>query len=108
MKDPPMTRDNNLDIRIQFHSPDGDYVAVFLRDGAEWYLNGALVGTGWTRHEAVEDLIELARHLVIHGFNFLTDGIVSNDDRAWLFDKLDWGDSDDEMYRAIRDLGVKR
>lgn len=103
-----MTRDNNLDIRIQWHPPDSCFAAVFLRDGEEWYLTGALVGMGDTRGEAVDHLIEQARHLVLNGTNFLLTTPMSVENRTWLFDKLDYGESDDEMYLAIRMLGVKR
>lgn len=108
MKDPPMTRDNNLDIRIQWHSTDSVWAAVFLRDGEPWFLEGALVGMGSTRGEAVTDLCEIAKYLVTHGANFLSEYMVSVEDRVWLFDKLDFGDTDDEMYKAIRALGVQR
>lgn len=103
-----MTRDNNLDVRIQYHSPDSVWAAVFLRNGEPWFLDGAMVGMGSTRGEAVDDLVEIAKYLVVNGENFLTEAVMSVEDRTWLFDKLDFADFDDEMYKAIRDLGVKR
>lgn len=102
-----MARDNNLDLRIQWHSPDSMFAAVFLRDGAEWYLEGSLVGMGSTPDEAVADLLEVAEYLVINGANFLSEATVSIEDRTWLFEKLDFGTDNDEMYKALRALGVK-
>ena len=97
-----------MDLRIQWHSPDQAHAAIFLRDGEEWYLDGALVGMGSTPDLAVEDLLGIAKHLVIHGQNALLaswrdkGGLLPLADREWLFDLLDPGSDDDEMYAALR------
>jgi hypothetical protein len=89
-------------VEIQWHSPDAVWAAAFIRDGKAWYLDGALVGMSAVREGAVTDLIAAARHLVINGENYLTGGPILLADRDWLFEVLDQGPSDDEMYAAIR------
>lgn len=95
----------DIDIKIQWHSPDQMFAAVLVRDGKEWYLDGALVGMGSMPDKAVAELLELARYLVIEGENFLTDGPLSLEDRIWLFKVLDQGAlaNGDRMYVAIRE-----
>jgi hypothetical protein len=95
---------SSFDLRIEWHSPDQHWVAVFLRDGEPWFLNGAMVGFGVEPGDAVADLMGIARHLVIHGENFLTDAPLGLDDRKWLFSKIELADRayTDEMYLAIR------
>lgn len=93
-----------IEVRIEWHAPDAQYAAVFLREGAPWYLNGALVGFGNDPAGAVDDLVALAVHLVIEGENFLTQGPVDLVDREWLFVRLDVGpnaEDRDAMYEAI-------
>ena len=89
-------------VKVEFHSPDAVFVAGFLRDGEPWILNGALVGMGGTREEAVTSLTGIARYLVLNGENFLTDAQLPLADRQWLFAVLDQGPLDDEMYAALR------
>lgn len=94
-----------IDIRIQWHSPDSVFCAVFVRDGQEWFLNGALTGMESQPGDAVQQLIEEAQHLVIHGENALTDGLIPLEDRIWLFKLLDQGSEfkiNEQMYAAIR------
>ncbi len=74
---------------------------MFLRDGNPWCLNGALAGMGGTREAAVTDLCGIARHLVMHGENFLTSGPLPLADREWLFRVLDDRPSDGEMFAAL-------
>jgi hypothetical protein len=95
----------NIDIRIQWHSPDQVYAAVLVRDGQEWYLDGALVGMASAPWDAVHALMEQAQVLVLQGENFLTDGPISLEDRIWLFKLLDQGsvhNVNEQMYAAIR------
>lgn len=98
----------DIDVRIQWHSPDRLYAAIFIRDGEEWYLDGALVGMDSTPGGATDGLCEIAQHLVIHGENALTQGQIPLADRIWLFKLLDQGtfgndrDTNEEMYAAIR------
>jgi hypothetical protein len=108
---------NPINIRIEYHSPDQAWAAVFMRhpvmpDGTTaiqsepWYLNGALVGMGSAPSSAVEDLIEEAKFLIINGENFLTAAAISEplniEDRQWLAKLLAPLDVDDEMYLALR------
>jgi hypothetical protein len=96
----------DIDIKIQYHSPDQAFAAVFIRNGEPWYLDGALVGMASTPAQAVADLLDIAQHLVLQGENFLTQGaVISLEDRKWLFSLLDgWGDWNtlQEMYVAVR------
>jgi hypothetical protein len=87
-------------VKVEWHSPDAMFAAAFLRGGKAWTLDGALVGMGTTRAAAVEDLCGIARHLVIEGSNFLTEGTLLLNDRAWLFKVL--APADDEMRAAMR------
>jgi hypothetical protein len=75
---------NQVDIRIQYHSPDQAWAAVLLRDGEPWFLDGALVGMGVEPSSAVQDLIGIVIHLIVYGENFLTAGLLTNLDRQWL------------------------
>jgi hypothetical protein len=95
----------DIDIKLQWHSPDRAWVAVFVRDGLEWYLDGALVGMASTPPQAVAELLAMAQHLVVNGENFLTSGPLSLADRIWLFKLLDIGDESgtEPMYVAIRE-----
>jgi hypothetical protein len=109
-----------MDIRIEWHSPDQMFAATFLRPMASsqgrpvmepWYLEGALVGMGSTRSEAVADLISIADLLVTEGENFLTNGPISLEDRTWLFKLLDEGSTSDAedmqaRYEAMRNAGM--
>lgn len=97
-----MSDENHLLVRVEWHQPDASWSAVLLREGRPWFLDGALVGMGDTPGEAVENLVELAKHLVIHGENFLIDWPLSLADREWLFRLLEPGDENDEMYGALR------
>jgi hypothetical protein len=104
----------DIDVRFQYHSPDQAWAAIFLRDGAEWFLNGALVGMGSTLDEALTDLMGIAQHLVVHGENFLTEGQIPPGDREWLFHLLDRGllhqglaSESDVMYAAMRQAGFR-
>jgi hypothetical protein len=96
----------DIDVKLQWHSPDLAWAAVFMRDGEPWYLDGALVGmVESTPGDAVTELLAIAQHLVITGENFLTEGQIALADRIWLFKLLDvaqGGTVDDEMYSAIR------
>jgi hypothetical protein len=78
----------DLDIRIQWDSSDQMFAAVLLREGKEYHLNRALVGMGSTKGQAVDDLVDRARHLVIEGDNLRTDGQISMEDRRWLLSLL--------------------
>lgn len=94
---------SDIDVKIQWHSPDQVFAAVFVRDGAEWHLDGALVGLSSRPSIAVDELIGLACYLVVEGENFLTDGPITLSDRLWLFRLLDQGTiANDEMYAAVR------
>jgi hypothetical protein len=107
-----------MDIRIEWHSPDQMFAATFLRPVASsqgrpvaepWYLNGALVGMGSTRDLAIADLIGIADLLVLQGENFLTEGLISLEDRTWLFKLLDEGSDAEDMqarYEAMRNAGM--
>jgi hypothetical protein len=100
---PKAAAPGGFDVRVEWHAPDVAFAAVFLRDGQPWFLDGALVGMAGSRGGAVDDLVGIARHLVTHGENFLTDMPLSLPDREWLFGLLDAGpDPHDEMYSAIR------
>jgi hypothetical protein len=92
----------DLTVSVGWSQDDLSFAAVLLRDGKPWYLNGALVGMGSTREAALTDLLGIARHLVMHGENFLLPGLLPLADREWLFSLLDSGPSDDEMYAALR------
>lgn len=99
----------DLDIKIQWHTPDLMWAAVLMRDGKEWYLDGALVGIGDTPDRAVADLLGVMEHLIREGENFLTDGQISRDDREWLFRLLDRGNDGtgiQERYEAVRRAGI--
>lgn len=95
-----MPRSSCFVVKVEWHSPDAAFAAVFLRDGKPWFLNGALVGMGSTRATAIDDLCGIARHLVIEGSNFLTEGELLLADREWLFRVL--APADDEMCAAMR------
>lgn len=95
----------DIDIKIQWHTSDTAWVAVFMRDGEPWYLDGALVGMGFTIDEAVAELIGIAHGLVVTGENFLTESVITLEDRTWLFKLLDRGNEVDKIqarYEAIR------
>jgi hypothetical protein len=98
----------SFDVRIEYHSPDRAWAAVFIRDGEPWYLDGALVGMSGAPASAVAELVGQAQHLVLHGENFLTEGQIPLEDRKWLFSLLDLTTEDDEMYLAIRnaEMGI--
>lgn len=94
----------DINVRLQYHTPDRAWAAVFVRNDREWYMDGALVGMAATPPQAVAELLALAQHLVIHGENFLTEGQIPLTDRIWLFKLLDCtGEMNDEMYKAIRE-----
>jgi hypothetical protein len=96
----------DIDVKLQWHSPESCWAAVLMRDGEPWYLNGALVGFASQAGDAVTDLLRSATHLVEFGENFLTDRQVSLEDRVWLFKLLDRGNrvnDIDRMYQAIRE-----
>lgn len=103
------SRRGQVDLRVQWHSPDQVWAAVFMRDGQEWYLDGKLVGmdASGTVGGSVEDLIEQAAYLIEEGENFLGD--VTLEDRVWLFSVLD-GTLDptlnQRLYRVLRDAGA--
>lgn len=95
-----------FDVRFEWSMDDQAYAVAFLRDGKPWYLDGALVGMGPSRADALTDLCGIARNLVMEGTNYLMGGrVLTMADRHWLFRLLDTGDSDDKMYRALRDAG---
>ena len=96
-----------MDIRIEWHSLDQVYAAVFVRDGEPWYLNGALVGVDSRPDTAVLSLVEQAEYLILHGENFLTEAFLSVEDRVWLYWQLDPGCTDDEMWKVLRNLGAQ-
>jgi len=99
----------DMDVKLQWHSPDQAWAAVFMRDGEPWYLDGALVGMGLTPHEAVDDLVGIAHHLVVAGGNFLLQDGISPLDRKWLFNLFDRGNDVGDIqrrYEAMRDVGV--
>jgi hypothetical protein len=94
----------DIDIKVQWHSPDLVWAAVLVRDGEPWFLNGALVGLHANISGAVAELLGLMKHLIIHGENFLTEGEIPLEDRIWMFKLLDGGIGDEEnseMYLAI-------
>jgi len=93
---------DGMNVNLSWHMPDQCFAAVFVRDGEPWYLDGACVGMGSTRGEAVEDLIGIAEHLVVHGHNFLVPDGIPIADRRWIFAILDPGSRDDAMYSALR------
>ena len=97
-----MTAAPEFTVQVQWHAPDQVFAAAFVRDGQPWFLGGALVGMGSTRGAAVDNLVGTARHLVIHGENYLTSQPLSLPDREWLFSLLDHGDSDVQMYAALQ------
>jgi len=92
-------KSSGMEVRLEYHSPDRVWVAVLLRAGQPWFLDGALVGMAATQGKAVEDLTGIARHLVIHGENALLDGPLSLGDREWLLAVL--GPADTEMLDAM-------
>lgn len=93
----------DIDVKIQWHSPDSVFAAVLVRDGEPWYLNGALVGMSGDPGDAVAELIEQAIHMVTTGESFLIEGQIEPEDRIWLFKLMDQGSlSNEEMYAAIR------
>jgi hypothetical protein len=93
----------DIDVKLQWHSPDSVFAAVLVRDGEPWYLDGALVGLSGDPGDAVAELIEQAIHMVTTGESFLTDGEIELGDRIWLFKLMDQGSlANDEMYAAIR------
>ena len=103
--------DNEINVQIQWHSPDQAHFAVLMRDGVPWYLDGALTGSGETPGAAVDQLIGEAIHLVIFGENFLCAAPLSLADRIWLFKLLDTRipfDKNEEMYSAIRQANDNR
>lgn len=92
-----------LAVEIEWHAPDYVYAAGLVRDSRPWILDGALVGLGPTRGKAVDDLMRLARHLVVHGENYLTPAPLSLADREWLFTVLDRGrDPNIDMWAALQ------
>jgi hypothetical protein len=95
-------------IEIQWHAPDLMYAAALWRDGEPWFLDGALVGMAASRVGAVDELIAAARHLVIEGENYLTEGQIPLADRQWLFRLLDPGDTTDDMYAALRQAEARQ
>ena len=96
----------DIDIKIQWHSPESCFAAVLVRDGEPWYLNGALVGMSSTPSDAAKELLEQAGFLVENGENFLMAGAeISLEDRLWLFKLLDMGGDTDAIqrrYEAMR------
>ena len=71
-------------VQVEWSHDDQAFAAALVRDGEPWYLDGALVGMGTTREQAVTDLTGIARHLVITGANYLTSGPLPVPDRRWL------------------------
>lgn len=97
-----LTTPTDLVVRIQWHAPDFQFAAGLVRDGKPWILDGALVGMGYTPGQAVTELVGAARHLVIHGQNYLHPEPLPLADREWLFSLLDTDpDPGDPMYAAI-------
>jgi hypothetical protein len=95
-------KSSGMEIRLEYHSPDRVWAAVLLRSGQPWFLDGALVGMGADPAKAVADLTGIARYLVIHGKNALTEEL-SVGDREWLFSLLGQGAPGDyEMREAMR------
>lgn len=94
----------SFNVQVEWHSPDQVHAAALVRDGQPWLLGGALVGMGSTPGKAVDELAGAARHLVIHGRNYLTTEPLSLADREWLFALLAAAglERDDEMHAAIR------
>jgi len=94
----------DIDVKLQWHSPDRVFAAVLVRDGEPWYLNGALVGMSGDPGDAVAELIEQAIHMVTTGESLLMEGEIELADRIWLFKLLDQGSlANDTMYAAVRD-----
>lgn len=87
----PVHQPGEMNVLIQWHAPDLMFTAVFVRGGEPWYLDGALVGMATTADQALTDLLDNADWLVREGESFLTNGPISEDDRAWLFELLDKG-----------------
>lgn len=98
---PTAMRTEAFSVSIQRHDPEGVYAAGFQRGGQPWILDGALVGIGATPVQAAGDLARIARHLVIHGENFLTPSPLSLADREWLYSVLG-GPRDTEMREALQ------
>ena len=96
---------SDINVKLQWHAAEQCHVAVLIRDGEPWFLDGALVGMGSTPGAAVDGLIYEAIHLVTEGENFLTRRPIALAHRIWLFKLLD-GTIDftrnEEMYTAIR------
>ena len=92
-----------FDTRIQWHAPDGAFAAVLIRDGSPWFLDGALVGMGSTRSEAIQDLERLAWFLIVNGSNGLMDAPLEPADRSWLLDLLEPG-AEPDLVRSVRNL----
>lgn len=90
-----------MTVMLEYSAPDAAWVAVLVRDGEPWYLDGALVGMDSTPGDAVTELIGMMRYLARHGTNFLTTTTLPLDDRKWLFGLLDHGVSDEETYTAL-------
>jgi hypothetical protein len=71
-------------IRLEYDNAEEGWVAVFVRDGEPWIMDGALVGMGTDPASAVENLTGLSMWLIAHGENFLTKGQIDPADRLWL------------------------
>jgi hypothetical protein len=101
---PQRQRAGEMDLRVEWSGDDGAWAAVFIRDGQPWWLDGALMGMAATPPKALEELLGVARHLVVEGSNFLMQDKppLSAADRRWLFNLTDVGVSDDVAYQAVR------
>lgn len=74
-----------MNLNLEWDSTEQAWVAVFVRDGAEWFIDGACVGIGADPQKAVEELIGITAWLVVTGSNFLMGGATLTDtDREWL------------------------
>lgn len=101
---PKRQRAGEMDLRVEWSGDDSAWAAVFIRNGEPWFLDGTLMGMESTPAKAVEDLLGVARHLVVEGSNFLMQDKppLSAKDRRWLFNLTDVGVSDDLAYQAVR------
>lgn len=91
---------HELTIKAQWSDPDMAWAAALTRDGADYDLNGALVGMAGDLPGAVEELHGLARHLVIEGGNYLCKHLPLPD-RLWLADAIDPRNQDTGMRVAL-------
>ena len=113
-----MSDENHMLFRVEYHTPDQLWVAVWMRDGEPWFLNGALVGMGTTQGQAVDDLLGCSAYLVLHAENSLMENPpLPLSDRLWMYRMMSFGShnygyedapiTEQAMYEALRAEGVE-